>query len=78
LQLTADENCVRLDGTDRPEFDQWRWVDFWYPLEHVVAFKRGVYERALHHLAPAARRLIDIPQAPLVPQSVAPQRAMTG
>jgi putative (di)nucleoside polyphosphate hydrolase len=30
-------------------------VDFWYPVEHVVMFKRGVYARALRHLAPLAR-----------------------
>jgi putative (di)nucleoside polyphosphate hydrolase len=32
-------------------------VDFWYPLAHVVAFKREVYERALRHLAPLADQL---------------------
>lgn len=30
-------------------------MDFWYPVEHVVMFKRGVYARALRHLAPLAR-----------------------
>lgn len=57
LRLVVDEQAVRLDATDRPEFDLWRWVDFWYPLEHVVVFKRQVYERALHHLAPKAQTL---------------------
>ena len=47
----------RLDLTETPEFDHWRWVDFWYPLEHVVNFKRMVYTHALHHLAPAARQV---------------------
>ena len=51
---------------DHPEFDHWRWVDFWYPLEHVVTFKRGVYSRALRHLAPAARRVAG-PHAVPVP-----------
>ena len=55
LRLTGDEAHVRLDETDTPEFDHWRWVDFWYPVEHVVVFKRGVYARALRHLAPLAR-----------------------
>jgi putative (di)nucleoside polyphosphate hydrolase len=43
LQLKAEEAAVRLDAHERPEFDSWRWVDFWYPLEHVVSFKRRVY-----------------------------------
>jgi putative (di)nucleoside polyphosphate hydrolase len=55
LRLAGDESHVTLDHTDSPEFDQWRWVDFWYPVEHVVMFKRGVYARALRHLAPLAR-----------------------
>jgi putative (di)nucleoside polyphosphate hydrolase len=54
LRLTGEDDHVRLDATDEPEFDRWRWVDFWYPADHVVAFKRGVYQRALRHLAPVA------------------------
>jgi putative (di)nucleoside polyphosphate hydrolase len=57
---------VRLDASDHPEFDHWRWVDFWYPANNVVAFKRDVYIRALRHLEPLAvarlgleRRLAD-------------------
>lgn len=56
LRLTGAESDVRLDATGSPEFDHWRWVDFWYPLDHVVNFKRGVYTQALRHLAPAARQ----------------------
>jgi putative (di)nucleoside polyphosphate hydrolase len=57
LKLNADESEVRLDGTDTPEFDDWRWVDFWYPGENVVHFKREVYIRALRLLSPMARNL---------------------
>jgi putative (di)nucleoside polyphosphate hydrolase len=57
LQFTGRDEDLRLDATDKPEFDHWRWVDFWYPLEHVVIFKRGVYDRALRHLAPFARQI---------------------
>ena len=52
LRLLGNERDVRLDLTDAPEFDCWRWVDYWYPLRKVVSFKRKVYERALHELAP--------------------------
>lgn len=55
LRMLGSDHDVRLDTTSSPEFDSWRWVDFWYPLEHVVTFKREVYWRALHHLAPAAQ-----------------------
>ncbi len=55
LRLVADERHVCLDRTTHPEFDRWQWVDFWYPLEHVVEFKREVYGRALSHVAPKAQ-----------------------
>ncbi len=52
LRLDAEENHVCLDLTDQPEFDHWRWVNYWYPVRHVVAFKRRVYQRALRELSP--------------------------
>jgi putative (di)nucleoside polyphosphate hydrolase len=52
LRMVSGEDSVRLDGSDRPEFDHWQWVDYWYPLRAVVPFKRHVYWRALHELAP--------------------------
>jgi putative (di)nucleoside polyphosphate hydrolase len=52
LRLTGAETSVRLDVTQKPEFDGWRWVDYWHPLNEVVDFKREVYCRALNELAP--------------------------
>jgi len=52
LRLIVDEQCFKLDATDKPEFDGWRWVDYWHPVREVVFFKRKVYQRALDELAP--------------------------
>jgi putative (di)nucleoside polyphosphate hydrolase len=52
LRFTGDEAAVRLDIGEIPEFDSWRWVDYWHPVEEVIFFKRGVYQRALSELAP--------------------------
>jgi putative (di)nucleoside polyphosphate hydrolase len=52
LRLLSDEQRVRMDLTPKPEFDGWRWVSYWYPLDQVVTFKREVYRRALKELAP--------------------------
>ncbi len=52
LRMKGQESDVRLDCCERPEFDHWRWVDYWYPMQAVVSFKRGVYLRALRELAP--------------------------
>jgi len=62
LQFNGQESDLKLDLTPKPEFDHWRWVDFWYPVENVVTFKRGVYASALRHLAPFARQVAG-PQA---------------
>lgn len=51
LRLAVDETNLRLDAAQEPEFDAWRWVDYWDPLGFVVPFKRNVYERALHEFA---------------------------
>ena len=51
LRLLADDSAVRLDHNHTPEFDHWRWVSYWYPLDQVISFKREVYRRALKELA---------------------------
>jgi putative (di)nucleoside polyphosphate hydrolase len=50
LRLTAPESKLRFDTTAQPEFDRWRWTDYWTPVQEVVYFKRRVYVRALHEL----------------------------
>ena len=52
LKLSTPESAIRLDQTKQPEFDKWRWVEYWLPLEEVVSFKRDVYTKALNELAP--------------------------
>ncbi len=52
LRLVGDENHVRLDASEKPEFEEWRWVNYWDPLAEIVFFKRRVYQLALTELAP--------------------------
>ena len=54
LQLVSHPERVRLDTTDQPEFDRWRWVDYWRPVKEVIYFKRQVYVQALFELGPLA------------------------
>ena len=51
LQLVGFDTDLNLRATDHPEFDAWRWNDYWVPLDVVVEFKRGVYEMALTELS---------------------------
>ncbi len=50
LRLTSDDSKVALHKSGEPEFDDWRWVSYWYPLNQVIEFKRNVYRQALKEL----------------------------
>lgn len=50
LRLMGDDSEIHLSRSSSPEFDAWRWVDYWRPVDEVVGFKRAVYQRALTEL----------------------------
>ena len=52
LKMLTDDENVRFDLSDTPEFDHWSWVSYWYPLGQVVPFKKDVYRRAMKELVP--------------------------
>jgi putative (di)nucleoside polyphosphate hydrolase len=54
LRFTGSEDRLRFDATGEPEFETWRWVDYWTPVREVIFFKRAVYVRALDELARVA------------------------
>ena len=58
LGLEADDSQIELDKFGEPEFDDWRWVSYWYPVNQVIEFKRDVYRRALRELLGPRERYI--------------------
>lgn len=52
LRLTGRDTDVSLRASTHPEFDAWRWSEYWVPMEAVIEFKRDVYKRALSELEP--------------------------
>lgn len=54
LRLKGEPVEFDFASTEEPEFDEWRWADFWEPVREVIYFKRKVYQRALTELAPLA------------------------
>ncbi|MDD2863091.1 MAG: RNA pyrophosphohydrolase, partial [Methylococcales bacterium] len=50
LRLVTSDKNVSFDHCVNPEFDGWRWVDYWEPLKDVVYFKRRVYYKAMSEL----------------------------
>ena len=50
LRLVGRDCDVSLRASGHPEFDAWRWSDYWVPLDSVIEFKRDVYRTALNEL----------------------------
>ena len=53
---TATFACAR---PNKPEFDAWRWHDYWVPTQDVIEFKRDVYQQALNELSRYLARHAD-------------------
>jgi len=50
LRLIGRDCDVCLRVSSHPEFDAWRWNDYWLDINTVIEFKREVYTRALNEL----------------------------
>jgi putative (di)nucleoside polyphosphate hydrolase len=51
LRLVGRDCDISLRASGHPEFDAWRWHDYWVPLEAVIEFKRESYRLGLEQLA---------------------------
>ena len=51
LRMVGRDTDVQLRATHHPEFDAWRWSNYWVSLDSVIEFKRGVYTQALNELS---------------------------
>lgn len=51
LRLLGRDCDVSLRASGHPEFDAWRWTDYWIEMNDVIEFKRDVYNLALNELA---------------------------
>ena len=59
LGLQTEEDRVDLENTLQPEFDDWCWVNYWYPVNQVVDFKRSVYRKALIELEQSVKNFVN-------------------
>ena len=59
LGLQTEEGRVDLQNTLQPEFDDWCWVNYWYPVNQVVDFKRNVYRKALIELEQSVKNFVS-------------------
>ena len=56
--LTKDSD-ICLTNAENPEFDLWRWVDYWEPIKEIIDFKKDVYRNVLTELRPLMLNVID-------------------
>lgn len=59
LRMVGRDCDINLRVSDHPEFDAWRWHEYWVPLDVVIEFKRDVYLKALQELS----RFLNRPQS---------------
>lgn len=59
LRMLSHDSAVKIDQNDKPEFDGWQWVSYWYPLGQVVSFKREVYRKAMKELSPKLSKVLQ-------------------
>ena len=52
VKLIGSEDSIKFNNTSTPEFQGYRWVDYWYPLRKIVFFKKASYKEALTELEP--------------------------
>ncbi|MGF1615030.1 MAG: RNA pyrophosphohydrolase [Gammaproteobacteria bacterium] len=65
LHMIGRESALQLNAGGQPEFDCWKWVSYWYPMDNVIFFKREVYRRALRELAPLLCSELTLPPGAL-------------
>ena len=51
LRMVGRDTDVNLRISEHPEFDAWRWNEYWVKVDTVVEFKREVYRQALSELS---------------------------
>ena len=52
LRKLVPDNAVNLYNSEKPEFNSWKWVEYWSAYQRVVDFKQGVYKDVLTEFSP--------------------------
>ena len=63
FQMLANDSDICLNTVAKPEFDLWKWVNYWTPVRQIIPFKRKVYRSALTELEPLTLQLVNLSQS---------------
>lgn len=61
LEFLGQDSDIRPAQVAHPEFDDWVWASYWFPLRDIIEFKREVYRAALLELWPSFVQLTGGP-----------------
>lgn len=50
LKMLGQDSDIQLLNNAKPEFDAWRWEEYWQVPDLVIDFKKQVYQLALEEL----------------------------
>ena len=50
LKMLGQDSDIQLLNNPKPEFDAWRWEEYWQAPDLVIDFKKQVYQLALEEL----------------------------
>ena len=59
FKMLAKDSDICLTNAENPEFDLWRWVDYWLPIKEIIDFKKNVYRHVLTELRPLVSSIVD-------------------
>jgi len=59
VHLKSPDSAIQLDLSGKPEFSEWKWVSYWYPVNQIIDFKRWVYQRMLRELSPVHAKRVE-------------------
>jgi putative (di)nucleoside polyphosphate hydrolase len=46
-----ENTSISFENDPDKEFDDYKWVSYWYPLYCIVSFKKEVYRKVLNSLS---------------------------
>lgn len=47
MRFEGEDEDIKLDADDRPEFSQWQWISLQKTLEVIVPFKKETYKKVI-------------------------------
>ncbi|VFP84595.1 RNA pyrophosphohydrolase [Candidatus Erwinia haradaeae] len=51
VRLLCNDGAINIKNSHSPEYDDWQWVNYWYPIRYVIPFKKVLYRRIMEEFS---------------------------